>query len=219
MTDYVTLANVKTQLEILPLTIDKYDATLEFLITKASRAIDRYCGRYENGFVALDEAEARTFSGSGKAYQMIDECTSVTKLEVKDSPTDSDSDYVEWSTDEYMTFAGDPLWPDFNRSPITGLMVNYADGSYSHFTAGRLGQIAMPTIRVTATWGYADTVPASIEEATIIQVARWWKRAESAWSDAISRGDFGQLRYVNALDPAIKQLLDNGGWVNLMRRM
>jgi hypothetical protein len=216
MTDYVSLENTKIQIEI-PAATTKYDDALEFLIEKASRAIDRHCGRYENGFVADDTATARTYSGSGKAYQMIGECTSVTKLEVKDSPTDSD--YEEWTTDDYMTFAGDPLWPDFNRSPITGLMINYADGSYSHFTSGRLGEVAMPTVRVTATWGYADTVPASIEEATIIQVARWWKRAESAWSDAISRGDFGQLRFVNALDPAIKQLLDNGGWVNLMRRM
>ena len=216
MTDYATLANVKTQVEI-PATTVKYDTSLAFLITRASRAIDRYCGREDNWFVALATDAIRTYNGSGKMYQWIHECVSISLVEVKDSPTDTA--YTAWVATDWKAFCGAPDNPNFNITPYTGLMIDAVDGTYDSFTSGRVSDIALPTVRVTAKWGYATTVPAQIEEATMIQTARWFKRAESSWADSIQRENLGRLGFVLTLDPDVKMLLDDGAWCDPRRHM
>jgi hypothetical protein len=219
MADYATLGQLKARLD-LNSTDASRDAALEEMITAASRTIDRYCNRLD-GFVASDTATARIFTGSGEAVQWIDECVAIATGEVKDSATDDD--YTEWESTDWQAFSGDALRPDFNRTPYHALMVT-ATGDYDVFTSGYFltrggfrpyGDHAhtVPTVRVTAQWGYASAVPAGVREACIAQAARWWKRAQSAWADTLGNADMGMLQFRQALDPDIAMMLKHARYI------
>ncbi len=206
MTDYITLANVKARIEKSG--VDD-DAVITSIITSASLAIDRYCNR-PDGFVALTNATARLYPGSGKDVQRIDECTAITLVEVKDSPTDST--YVAWVAADWIAFRGDPEKPDFNRTPYTHLMTDL-NGDYSAFTSGAYSRRAIPTVRVTAKWGYATVVPGPIQEACAALTARWYKRYQSAWADTQGNADLGMLLYRQVIDPDIQYMLKEGRYI------
>jgi hypothetical protein len=215
MADYCVIADVKAQIEK---TTTGADVVLTDMITAASLEIDRFCRR-PDGFVS-GLASARVYAGVGKAVLYIDECTAISLVEVKGSPTDTS--YVAWTADDWIAGRGDPeTRPDFNHLPYTWVMVN-PTGSYDYFTSGKviglrgfrtdpdvLGR-AVPTVRVTASWGFATTVPATIKQACIIQVSRWYKRATSGWADAVGNNELGMLVYTKALDPDIQTILIRG---------
>ena len=206
MTDYATIAEIKAAMNK---TGAGDDAVLTALATAASRAVDNFCNR-PDGFVALTEATARVYAGEGKSWQTIDECTSVTEVAVKDSTTDDD--YTDWTTADWIAFSGDPEHPEFNRLPYTALMVGY-DGDYAHFLNGRRGKHSVPTMQITAKWGYATDVPTPIKQATIITASRWYKRGEGGWSDVLASGELGMLLYQKMLDPDVKLILVAGRYV------
>lgn len=214
---YATTAQVKQRIGKQG---DDRDTSIAALIEAAEDAINRYCNR-PDGFVALTGGAetAREFYGSGLPYQWIDECVGVTLVEVKPAPSGS---YTAWAAADWVAFAGDPQRPNFSpltsSRPYHALMCSAA-GDYSVFTAGRYwrrggfrpsvetAHTALPTVRVTARWGYAEDCPAAVREATIVQVSRWMKRAESAWADTLASRDMGSLQYVKDIDPAIAMLL------------
>ncbi len=220
MADYATASEVKSQIQM---TTNTMDTVIAAMITAASRAIDNFCNR-PDGFVAAAAASARTFAGSGNAVQWLDEMAATpTLVEVKDSVTDSS--YTAWDSTDWIAGSGDPLHsPDFNHTPYQWIMIN-PTGNYDHFTSGRYAwrrgfrpeplqySRGVPTVRVTARWGYATTVPDGIKQACIIQVSRWLKRGQSGWSDAIAVADTGQLIYQKNLDPDVKLILVTGRYV------
>ena len=200
------------------------DDTLSDMLDGATRLIDQLCNR-PDGFVALETATERTFAGSGTAVQRIDECAEVTAVAVKDSA--DDSDYTDWAATDWLAFGGAPERPDFqptdHNRPYTGLMVEL-DGDYAVFTSGtyttRRGfrpstpvKRAVPTVKVTAKWGYAATCPPDVKNACMMQAARWWKRMESAMADTIGSPETGQLLYKQRLDPDIANILVNGRYM------
>lgn len=200
------------------------DWELAQLLDGATRLIDGICNRPE-GFVATASSSARLFAGTGGPFQYIDECVSITTVAVKDSATDTT--YTAWASTDWVGFAGSPDRPDFqptaHHKPYTALMVT-ADGSYSTFTSGQFTtrrgfrptstiSRAVPTVQVTATWGYAATIPPDIKAACLEQAARWWKRLESAMADTIGSAETGQLLYKQRLDPDIANILINGRYV------
>lgn len=215
---YTSKERIKAQ---IGKTADNLNTQLDQMILDASRAIDRFTNR-PDGYVALTTAAAREYTGSGTPIQRIEECVSITKVEVKDSPTDSA--YVEWAANDYIPFTGDATRPDFNRTPYTGLMVD-PSGIQSYFVSGRITTLrgfptefnarirGAPTVRVTAKWGYATEAPGSIEQACIIQVSRWIKRALSGWADTLGNAEFGLLMYQKVLDPEVQYLLQDGRWI------
>lgn len=191
------------------------DTKLNILILAAEDLIDSYCNR-PDGFLAISTGTARVYAGSGKAYQRIDECISISAVAVKTSP--SASSYTAWATTDYIKFSGDPEYPDFNRLPYTGIMID-PNGDYSSFTASRYSHRAgfrpvtgthrgVPTVQVTAKWGYSATVPNNVKTAVIAQASRWHKRFEGGWSDALASADMGQMLYRQGLDSKIKLMLD-----------
>jgi hypothetical protein len=221
MSDYCTTAELKAQIQK---TGADADTIIAALISAASGMIDSFCNR-PDGFVAASSASARTYSGSGTGIQMIDECTEITKVEVKDSP--SDTTYTEWASTDYLKGRGDPHHdPDFAHTPYTWLMAD-PTGDYDSFTSGKFlglrgfrpvessGGRRVPTVRVTAKWGYAATVPPAIKEATIMQVARWYKRLQSAMADTVGNSEFGVLMYTKKLDPEIELILVGGRYVRV----
>ena len=65
------------------------------------------------------------------------------------------------------------------------------------------------SVRITAKWGYSTTPPQEIRQATIIQVTRWFKRAQQAYQDTGAILELGQLRYVRELDPDVSLIIDH----------
>jgi hypothetical protein len=196
------------------------DIVLTAILSAAERTINGFCNR-PDGFLATSTATARRYTGNGKAYMAIDECVAITLVEVKDSPTDSA--YVSWAVGDWIPFRGDYKDPDFNRTPYTMLMVD-PTGDQSIFTGGRYvnqrgfppdtdRSRGVPTVRVTAKWGYAAIVPTDIKEACIMQAARWYKRLEGAMADTLASSELGQMLYRQSLDPDLKMILVNGRYV------
>lgn len=218
---YATVTEFKNQIEKVGST---KDVEIQALLDAATEAIFRICNR-KDGFVAAPNPVARLFPGSGTFVQYIDQFVSVSLVEVKSSP--SNSSYDTWASGDYLPFAGDEVSPNFNPlpfGPYSGLMVT-ATGTSRIFTSGMFNNMRgfntdmarlsnnslgrnLPTVRVTARWGFADVVPAPIKQACLAQAARWWKRGSSAWNDSMASSDTGAVTYRKALDPDVKLMTD-----------
>jgi hypothetical protein len=201
-------------------TLTADDDVLEAILEAASRNIDRACNR-PDGFIADTVASARRYAGTGKPYIYIDECISVTTVEVKDSATDDD--YDTWTTADWIAASGDPQAPDYNSLPYDMLVVD-PTGDESVFTSGKyttrggfrpLTDVhrGVPTVRITARWGYSETAPVDVKLACLMQSARWYKRFQSAMSDTLASGELGMLLYRQSLDPDIQRLLVDGRYI------
>lgn len=223
---YATIAEIKNQFQK---TDNTDDAILGAMLDAASRTIDRFCNR-PDGFEASDLPAVRYFPGNGKAFILIDECVEITAVAVKDSPTDTT--YEAWTAPsapmagdgDWIQFTGDPQWPDFNSLPITALMVD-PNGDQSQFTSGlftglagfprRRGSLSrqVPTIRITARWGYSDDIPADIKEACIMQSMIWFKRQQGSMASALASTELGDLELFRTLDPAVELILRLGRYI------
>lgn len=224
--EYASLQEAKDSLFI---STTQYDALLPIWIQEASAAIDTYTNR-PDGFHSNGEPTAREFGGSGKAIQWIDECTRVTKVEVKPSVTSEDSEYITWSTADYLPGRGDPVqnpvFGDFPFRPYQWLMTK-ANAIFPIWMPGRFGWLrgfrpdtdygeikrTLPTVRVTANWGYSLSTPPQIKLACIMQVGRWKKRLESGMTDSATAPDFGIetfRKHYETLDNEVAMLLIKG---------
>jgi len=223
---YATVKELRGQINMTGTTDD---VELAALLDAATDAIDKAANRPE-GFVAVPTAEARYYSGSGLAHQLIGECVAITEVAVKDSATDSD--YTAWTTPstdfagdgDWIPFSGSPEAPLFNRLPYDGIMLD-PNGDYDVFTSGRFTfrrgfrptvsiSRGVPTVRVTAKWGYAATVPKFIKEMCIIQAARWYKKGQSSHADMVASAELGILTFRKAeLDSDLVGLLSRGRFI------
>lgn len=221
-TRYATASELSSQTGV---DLTKYQTQVEALLDAASEAINNQCHR-KDGFVADTTATARLFTGSGKSIQMIDECVEITAVAVKNSITDTT--YTAWASTDWIAFGGSYKRPDFNvlvydePRPYTGLMVSI-NGNHARFTSGMIKtgregfppldyqeNIGQPTVQVTAKWGYASVVPNAIKQATLIHAARFFKRGQMQWGDALANQDFGEVRFVKRTDPTYDYLVQHG---------
>lgn len=201
MVAYASAQDLRDRLEK---TSNATDTVLLEILTAASQSLDLLCNR-PDGFVALSTAAARIYAGLGRAYIITDEFMAATLVAVKESP--DDTAYTSWVQTDWVAFAGGPENPDFNSSPKNGIMV-LSSGNYANFLSGMYAKShRVPTVQITAKWGYVTACPPVIKSATIAQAARWWKRYQTAWADAVGTGDFGILLYRKALDPDIQQMV------------
>lgn len=212
---YCTPAELRTQIDKTTSTGPGTDAALQVIIDAVCASIDNFCNR-PDGFVAPAAASVRYYPGSGKAHQWIDECAAISAVAVKDSSTDEENEYVAWTIGTVGTTldadvfpaTGDPKDPSFNRLPYTFLLTG-ANGDYSYFPTGANGY---PTVKVTARWGYALTVPAAIKQAAIALSARWFSQGKSAWADTLANPELGQLIYRKE-NADIRFMLEGGRYV------
>jgi hypothetical protein len=205
MASYATPADLRSHID--QDTAD--DTNLQAILDAATAAIDLHCRR-PDGFVALTVATARTFSGSGGTVQVVDEFVAATTANVSVAVKDSSlsTSYTAWASDDFILATGDQLHPDFNRSPRTLLLID-PNGDYAAWTAGQ------PTVQVTAKWGYAATVPASVKLACIMQSVRWYRRLSGSMADTTGSAELGTVMYTKGLDPEVAWLLNVPG----IRRM
>ena len=192
------------------------DTIIEAIENSIAVAVNNHCLR-PDGFVADETATARQFAADGSAWLYLPDSIAITQVEVKD---DYEAAYTAWATTDWLAFAGDYLDPDFNGTPYHGILVD-PTGDYGYFSSGRVGNIKVPTVRVTAKWGYAEDLPDPIKQAVIIQCAVMFKRSQGSWSEVIGSSEFTILRAKNELDPMVRVLLEpyknirahvSGGW-------
>lgn len=199
---YATAAQLRTQIEKTGITGSGTDAALGVILDAATMAIDNYCNR-PDGFIETAHDMDRYYTGHGEPWLFIDECTSIAAVAVKDSGTDTT--YTAWATTDWQAACGDPKSPDWNRLPYDMIVV-LPTGNYSLFTSGRFTTKrgfkpssdvtrGIPTVKVSAKWGYSVTAPAAIIQATIALSARWFKQGQAAWSDTLASVELGQLIY------------------------
>jgi hypothetical protein len=176
-----------------------YDSLLDSLASRASRAIDRYTNRAPGSYLVATTS-IRYFTGDGSIYlypgEMAEAPTAVAVAETGDLTT-----YTAWST------ASD-YWPTpYNAAsegePYTGLEIDPVGGT----------KMLWPTfprsVRVTAKWGHAASVPDDVKQAALIQAVRWFKRGQQGYQDVGAIAELGQLRYVKGLDPDVETLIEH----------
>lgn len=191
MVAYATTQELKEQMN-WPTGDSSKDTAMQICLDAASAVLDRICRR-PDGFLA-QAASARTFIGTDADYLFIDECAAVTAVETRTASSGAWTAVTGW-----FPFAGDPKTP-VARGPYTGVIRE----------TGVFMAYRFMSVQVTARWGYALTVPDQVKQATIMQSARWFKRGESAWADASSSAEQGQLLYRKAMDPDIENIVKNG---------
>lgn len=212
MARYATAVETRAWLQMTTAT---YDTQIEGLLDAVSEAIDRQTN-HPDGFVADAVASARTFAGKGLRYLYIPECAEITLIAVKDSVTDDD--YDSWLPGDWFGFRGDFRRPTRYQTPYTAIMVD-PTGDESIFTDGMYGHTRAPTVQVTARWGYATTCPPTINTATAMLAARWYKRLQTAMAASVGVTKSGVLNYnIAAQDPDIWGMLKAARYVRAMIR-
>ena len=184
---YATAAELRTQIEKVGTTGSGSDAALGVILDAVTKTIDQHCNR-PDGFLSSPVASARYYSGKGKPYLLIDECTAITEVAVKAAETDTT--YTVWTASDWQAASGDPRRPAWNSLPYNLLIIPLG-GNYAAFTIGS----QEPTVKTTANWGYAAIIPPAIKQATIALASRWYKQGQASWSDTLVSVELGQMIY------------------------
>ena len=187
---YATLAELRARMNI-PTADTGSDTIYEATIEAASRAIDGFCGRR---FYQL-ATTTRYFTADDSAYLEIDDLVSISSNGLT---TDSDGDRTyedTWATTDYdlMPFnASDISWP------------------YTYIETTPAGLLSFPTtrkgIKIAGTWGW-PAVPDAVNEACLLQAARYAKRPAAPFGFDLGGADQGAALRIPQIDPDVKGLL------------
>lgn len=181
-----------------------YDTLLPDLITRASRALDRYVNRKPGAFAVTTDVTLY-FDGSGCETLWIGELattpTSVAVAEggVVDTVGGTGGTYTAYTTTDYRP------WP--YNAPDTGRPYLRLDLDPINGTKGAWYKLKK-AVKVVGKFGYSTGAPEDVVQATIIQTVRWFQRGKQAFRDTGAISDLGQLQYVKALDPDVKLMVD-----------
>lgn len=182
---YATTSEVKEFLGIEGTNLQN-DNNLQIALDAASKLIDNETGRI---FTLASSATARTFVPTGDDTLTVDDIGSTTGLVVELGSFGS----TTWTaTTDYEL---NPLNAITQGRPATGL-VRPSGWGYSSYSR----------VRVTAKWGY-PTTPSEVEQATILQAARLWKRKDSP-GGVYGSSEWGFSR-VSKVDPDVMALIQH----------
>lgn len=132
-----------------------FDTQIERWISVVKSYIDKYTGR-KDGFESA--SSVKYFDGNGKREIDIDECTSVTSVQVLEANGDGvEFTLVAGLEEDYVTYP-------YNTTPIYRLKL-VANSQLGAFYSGE------KRVKVTAIWGHSTSVPADIELAATMLVS------------------------------------------------
>ena len=174
--DYVTSADLKVYLRIGN-TVD--DAQVALAVTAASRAVDKHCNR-QFGQVAAPEARTYTARWSSTRCRYVvdvDDVMTITGLVVTGDAAITD-------------YTLKPSNAALKGKPWTRLVLN----------AGGNGR--EDGITVTARYGWT-AVPVTVQEATLLQASRFFKRRDAPFGVAGSPELGSELRLLAKVDPDV----------------
>lgn len=188
--DYVTAAQLKFSLGISDV-VD--DDLLAVNITAASRAVDAACGR-QFGLAASATERAETWDSrriEGLPALEVFDVQTAAGLAV----TTVDVDHVDDTT--LANGTDFDLWP-WNAAadgrPWTHLVLRVdAAAQFPRHSQG---------VAVTATWGWT-TVPKLVQNAVLLQAARWYKRKDAPFGVAETPTGGEGFRLLDRLDPDV----------------
>jgi len=175
----------------------EYDAILTQLAERASREIDRATGREPGAYYATAAATARTFDGKGGNVAWVDEMTTAPTLVEIDA-----TGIGSWTA---LATTDWEVWPARAAAqgyPYTGLRLR-AGGAYPVWPTGAT------SVRVTAVWGFAASVPGDVKQAALILAWRWFRRGQQGFADTGAVVELGQLRYTQATDPEVGRMIEH----------
>lgn len=190
---YATLDELRSALRI-PDTDD--DAGLSAALAAASALVDAHCGRT---FSRTDEPVARYFAPTDPRLLRLPDVADAAGLLVESDEFGADGDFdVTWDASEYQL----EVLSEFEHGrPATRIRAVSTTHTFPlPVVAGRY------TVRVTAVWGWPE-VPAQVQQATLLQAARIFKRSDAPFGIA-GTPDIGQMRLLARLDPDVAVLLE-----------
>jgi hypothetical protein len=122
------------------------DYSLTDYILSVQEYIEGYTGRI---FSACATASARLFDGMGKQELLIDDCISITKVEVgNDQYGNTFTEVLSTGTDRYI-----PLPNNYSslKVPISKILLTQ-----------KIFDFGIQNAKITAKWGYSEEPPAEI---------------------------------------------------------
>lgn len=178
-----------------------YDTLLASVATRASRMIDVYTGRQAGAFYVSADT-TRYFSGESCVWigELATAPTTVSVAEsgLVDNSANTGGTYTTWSADDYL------LWP-YNAvneaRPYLRIDVNVLGGVKASFYGFNKG------VKIVGKFGYSTTTPDAVKQAAITQSARLFKRGQQGYTDAGAITQLGQVTYLQALDPDVKEIV------------
>ena len=179
--DYVTVSDLAAYLRIDD-SLD--DAELAAAITAASRAVDHFCGRQ---FGRTDAPVERVYTAR-RDYQ------------------------TGWWTVHVDDLAGLPVTVKVAGDPVAGSRLGPLNAAANgrpwtriEFDAGseRLPTGSPGEVSVTGIWGW-DAVPATVQQATLLQASRLFKRRDAPFGIAGSPESGSEMRLLARVDPDLQ---------------
>lgn len=183
--DYVLASDLKHMLKIDD-TDD--DAEIGFAVTSASRAVDRACNR-QFGVTATLEERSYTAVWDRRRQRWvieIDDVMTITGLEVAAAAGDIDG------------YALEPGNAEFESRPWTRIVVS-PDSAIKPLPD-------VNGVQVTATFGWSE-VPVAVQQATLLQASRLFKRKDAPFGVAGSPEAGSELRLLARVDPDVEVVL------------
>lgn len=184
MADYTTVDAVKAYLRI---TTDSDDTLLADLIRRACRIIDDHCARRFDSWVETRVYDATNAQITGHTLLLDADLLALTAL------TNGDGSAIDLAA----TILRPVNWP-----PYFGISLR--EGSGLNWVTSSAPGCA---IRVTGTWGYAETVPEPIEHAAVRLAAWLYRQRDGSASDELLPRDVRDL-----LAPYIRLRLKSIDW-------
>jgi hypothetical protein len=167
------------------------DATIESIITAASRWIDGYCGRR---FYTTGTDETRYFDADSSRLLV----TPIEILSITSLATDEAGDRL-YST----TWAAGDYELEPSESGVDG-------HGYRQIRITPNGAHAFPrgykTVKIVGKFGWSSSTPADVREACLLESIRLFKRMDAPFG-AIAGGAYGQMTPLQA-DPDVAALLE-----------
>lgn len=190
----MTIINGYTDLNTLKLSLkitdNVDDAWLTICINAASRAIDNFCER-----VFYQTSATRVYAPNDNFVTEIDDLVTLTTLKTS---TNVDGVFDQtWKVNDYQL---EPLNGIAGGIPSPRNLVR-AVNDYWFPTAGQEA-----TVQIVGTFGWA-AIPDAIEQACILQSARYFKRGDSPMGVAGFGEGMGVVR-LSRIDPDIATLLE-----------
>lgn len=176
--DYTTSSALKARLGI---TDSNEDTEIALAVSVASRMVDGFCHRQ----FGSSAGEVREYPIMGRTVS-IDDYVSATEVAVR----------PEWGTTTTALVAGE----GYRFEPMN------ASSDGSPFTRVALAAAQDGVLRVTGTLGWSS-VPDVVEQATLIQALRIYRRSDAPFGIAGSPEAGTELRLLARVDPDVQVML------------
>lgn len=197
--DYCTLADIQAAFPDVNAGNDftaGYNSLITSLITRSSRQFDDWTNRKPGAYFVnaitqnlYNGYAAYTFSAGGTGlnyYALRTEEMAAAPTLVEVSMSGKNTDFVAWQAADWFAYPYNALE---QGSPYWAIVADFINGSQYYFG------FYPRNVRITALFGYSNTVPDMVKQAIILQTARWFKRAQQQYQDLSTMSDPEQQIY------------------------